>query len=66
MIIKVSALNQLLQALRFFASSCHFRSGANFMGIGILTASRIVARVTSALASQEIVLWYTHSSAITR
>lgn len=60
----VSDLNQILLTLWFFASSGHLHSVTNFMGVDISTASRIVARVTSALASQFVKLPHQQQSQI--
>lgn len=43
-------MNQLLTTLRFYASSGHLAAVADYMGIHESTASRIVCRVSAALA----------------
>lgn len=48
----VSPINQILTALRFYASSGHLSTVADFMGIHESTASRIVEKVSRVLASQ--------------
>lgn len=46
----VSPINQLLTTLRFYASSGHLATVADFMGMHESTASRIVKRVSIILA----------------
>lgn len=43
-------MNQLLTALRFYASDGHLSSIADFMGIHISTASRVIYKVSRTLA----------------
>ncbi|KAK4881710.1 hypothetical protein RN001_005029 [Aquatica leii] len=46
----VSPMNQLLTALRFYASAGHLTAIADYMGMHTSTASRIVKKVTEAIA----------------
>ncbi|KAG5869320.1 hypothetical protein JTB14_013857 [Gonioctena quinquepunctata] len=46
----VTPINQLLTTLRFYASSGHLAAVADFMGIHESTASRIVSRLSRAIA----------------
>ncbi|KAJ3655790.1 hypothetical protein Zmor_014903 [Zophobas morio] len=46
----VSPINQLLTTLRFFASGGHLSTVADYMGMHISTVSRIVRRVSDAIA----------------
>ncbi|XP_031354452.1 putative nuclease HARBI1 [Photinus pyralis] len=46
----VSPMNQLLVTLRFYASSGHLTAVADFAGIHTSTASRIIPRVSEAIA----------------
>ncbi|KAK4885926.1 hypothetical protein RN001_002197 [Aquatica leii] len=46
----VSPMNQLLTALRFYASAGHLTAIADYMRMHTLTASRIVKKVTEAIA----------------
>lgn len=47
----VSPINQLLTALRFYASAGHLAAVADYMVIHTATASRIIVRVSEALAT---------------
>lgn len=44
-------MNQLLTTLRFFATGGHISSIADFMGMHTSTASRIISKVSGAIAS---------------
>lgn len=44
-------MNQVLCCLRYYASAGHLRQVADFMGMDISTASRIVARVSRIIAT---------------
>ncbi|KAJ8974994.1 hypothetical protein NQ317_013493 [Molorchus minor] len=46
----VAPIDQLLCTLRFYASAGHLATVADFIGMDVSTASRIVARVTLAIA----------------
>ncbi|KAI4455231.1 hypothetical protein MML48_9g00013038 [Holotrichia oblita] len=46
----VTPINQILTCLRFFASGGHLNSVADFVGMDISTASRIIVRVSEAIA----------------
>lgn len=46
----VAPIDQLLTALRFYASAGHLATVADFTGMDISTASRIIAKVTLAIA----------------
>ncbi|KAJ3653046.1 hypothetical protein Zmor_018964 [Zophobas morio] len=46
----VSPINQLLTTLRFFASGGHLSTVADYMGMHISTVSRIIRRVSDAIA----------------
>ncbi|KAK5648276.1 hypothetical protein RI129_003168 [Pyrocoelia pectoralis] len=46
----VSPMNQLLTTLRFYASAGHLITTADFAGMHVSTASRVIARVSDALA----------------
>lgn len=46
----MSPINQLLTALRFYATDGHLSTIADFIGIHESTASRIVALVTAVIA----------------
>lgn len=48
----VSPINQLLTALRFYATGNHLLSIADFEGMHVSTCSRIVHRVSRAIAGQ--------------
>ncbi|KAK9693083.1 DDE superfamily endonuclease [Popillia japonica] len=47
----VVPMDQLLTSLRFYASAGHLASVADFMGIHLSTASRIIQRVSQVLAN---------------
>ena len=46
----MAPIDQLLTALRFYASAGHLATVADFSGMDISTASRIIAKVTLAIA----------------
>ncbi|KAJ8910200.1 hypothetical protein NQ315_014371 [Exocentrus adspersus] len=46
----VSPINQLLTCLRFYASAGHLNAVADFMGMDVSTTSRIICRVSEAIA----------------
>lgn len=46
----MAPIDQLLSTLRFFASAGHLSTVADFIGMDISTASRIIARVALAIA----------------
>lgn len=46
----VAPIEQLLAGLRFYASAGHLATIADFIGMDISTASRIIAKVTLAIA----------------
>lgn len=46
----VTPIDQLLTALRFYASAGHLATVADFIGMDISTASRIIAKVTRSIA----------------
>ena len=45
----VSPMNQLLVCLRFLATNGHLQSTADFAGVHLATASRIIKRVAAAI-----------------
>lgn len=44
-------MNQLLLTLRFYATGNFMRACGDFSGVSISTASRVIARVSMAIAS---------------
>ncbi|KAJ8915256.1 hypothetical protein NQ315_014763 [Exocentrus adspersus] len=48
---QVSSMNQLLTTLRFYATNTHQMTVGDFMGLHQTTASRIISRVSRAIAS---------------